>query len=53
MDFYKFRLKNAQWDWLEYKFCRYHAKEMNKDRVSGRAEKRRARQMERRDREAS
>lgn len=48
MDFYRARLKTAQWDWLEGKFCNYHGRPRRKDRINGRAEKRRARNDERR-----
>lgn len=48
-DHYRNRLKKAGWDWLEHKNSRYHRPPRNKDRRSGRAEKRAARAIERRE----
>lgn len=43
-DNYGARLKNAMWDWMESKLGRFYKAPRNKDRVSGRKEKRGARQ---------
>jgi hypothetical protein len=51
-DHYCARLKKAAWSWLEPKFCRFLCPLRNKNRRCGRAEKRAARQAERREREA-
>jgi hypothetical protein len=48
MDTYRKLLAKAAWDWLERKYChRFMSKRRSKDRVSGRAEKRKARQLDR------
>jgi hypothetical protein len=49
MDLYKHRLKRAQYSWLEGKVCPYHISPRKKDRVSGRDEKRGARNKDRAD----
>ena len=43
-DNYLKKLRKAGWDWLEHKNSHYHRTPRNKDRRSGRAEKRSARQ---------
>ena len=49
MDFYRHRLAHAHWTWMEPKFCRFLHPLRRKDRSSGRAEKHRARALERRE----
>ena len=49
LDLYKRKLSDAQWTWREGKFCRFHKKPRNKDRVFGRNDKRSARQAARRE----
>lgn len=51
-DFYRRRLAHALWTWREGRHSTFHKQPRAKDRPSGRAEKRRARQAERRDIEA-
>jgi len=44
MDWYRRLLASAHWDWLEYKFSRWHQdKRLTKRRPEGRAAKRKAR----------
>lgn len=45
-DFYRQRLAHAKWTWAEHKACNFIAPPRRKDRASGRAEKRSARQRE-------
>lgn len=47
MDFYKHRLAHAAWTWREHKVHHFFAPSRSKDRRSGRAEKHRARELER------
>jgi hypothetical protein len=49
MDWYRKFLNAAKWDWLECKFCHPWHKRLKKDRTSGRAEKRAARQIVRKE----
>lgn len=49
MDFYRRRIAHAFWTWLESKVGRFYSKPRHKDRIMGRAEKRRARRQERRE----
>jgi hypothetical protein len=51
MDFYRKLLAKAQWDWLEQKYCRFYKRLGWKDRTSGRTEKRKARNLEKKSRE--
>lgn len=46
-DRYRARLLTAQWSWREEKVCPYHGPSVHKDRSSGRADKRAARQQDR------
>jgi hypothetical protein len=48
-DPYKVKLSDAKWTWREGKFCRFHKRPRNKDRVFGRNDKRSARQAEQRE----
>lgn len=50
MDHYGARLKMAAWGWMERAYARKWDKRLKKDRVSGRAEKRGAKNEERRER---
>ncbi len=45
-DTYRRLLAHAQWTWREEKVCPYHGPSRRKDRASGRADKRSARQAE-------
>lgn len=49
VDRYKQRRAHAKWTWRECKCCSYHKKPRNKDRESGRAEKRAVRQVDRKE----
>lgn len=49
IDRYHQLLQHAQWTWREEKVCRYHSPSRRKDRVSGRNDKRAARQHDRRE----
>jgi hypothetical protein len=49
VDNYLNRLRKAGWDWLEHKNSWYHRAPRNKDRRSGRAEKRAARALDRKE----
>jgi hypothetical protein len=49
MDRYRQKLQHAAWTWREEKVCRFHGDARNKDRMSGRAEKRSAKQKDRKE----
>lgn len=51
-DRYRQRLAHAKWTWNEGKHCRFLKSPRRKDRESGRAERRSARQADRRETEA-
>lgn len=46
-DNYRNKIKHAAWTWREEKVCHCHRPARNKDRQSGRNDKRAARQMDR------
>jgi len=48
-DRYRQKLNHADWTWREEKVCRFHGAARNKDRVSGRNDKRSARQEDRKE----
>ena len=50
-DTYRNEIRKAAWTWREEKVCPYHGPSLHKDRLSGRAAKRRASRLARKDME--
>lgn len=49
IDRYRNKIKHASWTWREEKVCPYHGPSTRKDRISGRGDKRSARQADRKE----